>query len=123
MKCCQAQKRLIQEAEGALSQRDSEALRLHLLSCEACRREMDELREVTSLFRAAKTPACEPDSQLWSRLESVIQQESAGREKLLRKSWLPNRKPSLGFGTAGAAAVLVVVAYVAAIQPGGDPIT
>lgn len=82
----------------------------HLEKCPSCAAELEALRQASSLFAAARTPAPEPAADLWSRVEAQILSE---QQPASQPAAAPGR--SRGWarqaGTAVAAASLAVAGY------------
>lgn len=101
---------LIRQVEGALEGRAAAELERHLAVCERCREEFESLRDASAVFSASREPAPEPPADLWARVSSAIERE-APPVRRRTPGWT-----RAGLASAGAAAVLAMVAF-AVYQP------
>lgn len=72
MFCFRVRKQLIPYIEMTLDERKSEAIAEHLEKCSHCSDELAFLTKAGTAFREAKTPAKEPITDLWARIERQI---------------------------------------------------
>lgn len=101
-------KQLSAYCNGELSSEQTSDVRKHLLACERCRKEYDEIKLGVQL--AAKLPATTAPSDMWSGIEALLDEQS-------RKPLLQPRAPRLAwafswYSLAAVSAVLVVAAAI-----------
>ncbi|HPP73961.1 MAG TPA: zf-HC2 domain-containing protein [Armatimonadota bacterium] len=103
MLCFRIRKRLIPYIEGTLDERTSKAVENHVARCPRCAEELALVQKASDAIRSIKTPAQEPDQDLWSRIEREINTVPTPTQM----AW---RARGLQFaGTAVAAVVVIAV--------------
>src|SRR6185295_15526856 len=95
-------KQLSAYCNGELSAEESRSLREHLLTCERCRREHDEVKLGVQL--AQQLPLAQAPADMWEEIEMLLDAQAP-------KPLFQPRAPKLawGFGWSGIAAVSAVV--------------
>ena len=113
MSCKQYRDDLIAVLESTATPEAAEAVHTHLDTCEACRAEMNEHRALRARLEAsanAAQPALEDRVMARVRRNGPDAPEATGLDGWLSRVFLGARAWRLGLGTAGFAAVLIVVA-------------
>ena len=90
--------------DGELTARRREAVEAHLAGCDACRRELASLRQVSACLQA--WPAPEPASDLSARFTERLAARAAQQD---RRPWFAGPWPRAAAATALAACLLLVV--------------
>jgi anti-sigma-K factor RskA len=103
----------------ALDDEDARLLEEHLASCDACRAELDALRETTALLAFATGPVEPPASLRGSILDAVAEPAPARERPRVRRAFLGG---ALSGGLA-AAAVAVVVGLIIGVGSGTNAAT
>jgi len=80
MLCYRVRKKLIPFIEGALDNRQAEAIEKHISRCERCAAEAKAIKSAYSAFRGARTPAAEPAPDLWEKIEQKILAEAGQKQ-------------------------------------------
>lgn len=101
MLCFRYRKLLVPYSEGVLDPMVTSKVEKHLASCTACRAELECVKSVSGALRGDEEPAIEPSPDLWARVRSQIEPQSAPAP--VRGSRIPQ------FAYASAALVFVAV--------------
>jgi anti-sigma-K factor RskA len=109
---------------GALPELEAELLERHMVTCESCRGEVEELRPVTAAM-ARSVPQVEAPPELKARLMDVVNSEAAEprrtRERRSFGSWFAGLQPRMAAAMAvGVLALGVVVGVGVGRLGGGD---
>ena len=105
MNCEQIRERLDELLDGELSDRDKQAVEQHVATCDACRAELDALRQTTDLVRSL--PRAEAPAGLAQSVRASIAQQAAARSRATLWRWA-----RVGGWLAAAATLVVVIRYV-----------
>lgn len=107
MFCMKARKLIIPYSEGALDERKSGAVARHIATCPKCAEELAFVEKAGAAMRESKTPALEPASNIWARIEREITSPASAPVQVSRQ-WRV-RGIHLAGAAAAAAVVLIVV--------------
>lgn len=81
MFCFNVRRNLIPYLEKSLDRRKNAAVRRHLEVCPKCAAELSSIKAVSGAVRNAKTPAMEPSTDLWARIEREIADPTPSRRQ------------------------------------------
>lgn len=114
---------------GALPELEVELLERHLIGCESCRAEVEDLRPVTAAM-ARSVPQVEPPASLKASLMEIVNAEAAARAPEPRRgrsrdgrsfwSWFSGLQPRMAAAMAVAVLALGVAVGLGVGQLGGS---
>lgn len=111
MDCSEVKELLSAYHDDELSSDTRTAVAEHLAGCEDCARELEGFRSLSIMAERLAQP--EPPAHIWQSLEEQLAVERRDRtERSTFLDWLGwTRKPSVRFGLATAAAILIAVGW------------
>jgi anti-sigma factor RsiW len=112
MRCDDIRDVLIEYLGGELSERESDEVRLHVATCDACRRELESLQDTFAML--ADDGYREPSPFYWTRFQARLRRrmERDGLRSTPRARWVPR------FATATVAVACFAIGLWVGFHPG-----